>query len=158
MSTLKRTIAVLSITLLFCWTATARQQDDKKEKEKPKDAATLNDEEQTLTTTSDDKTKTKKIELKYYLQVSGYFDKDGFNIEKVTKDGPATQLRDDDGNGGVTLEAGDIILELDGFKVTTPEEYAKAINGVGDHEKVKLKIRDKNTGNDVVFYATARKR
>jgi len=93
--------------------ATARQQDDKKEKEKPKDAATLNDEEQTLTTISDDKTKTKKIELKYYLQVSGYLTRMVLTSKKVTKDGPATQLRDDDGNGGVTTEAGDIILELE---------------------------------------------
>jgi len=53
---------------------------------------------------------------------------------------------------------GDIIVEVDGKKVTSPDDYAKAINGVSDHEKIKLKIKDKNTGKDVEYYASARKR
>ena len=138
---------------------TAARDDDKKaDKEKPKDAATLDDEEQEVTTTKDTKAETKKIELKYYLQVSGYFDKDGYNIEKITEDGPATHLMDENGMSGASMEVGDIIVEVDGKKVMSPDDYAKAINGVSDHEKIKLKIKDKNTGKDVEYYASARKR
>jgi S1-C subfamily serine protease len=56
------------------------------------------------------------------------------------------------------MEVGDIIVEVDGKKVTTPQEYAKALNNVADPDKVKLKVKDKNTGNDVDFYVSARKR
>jgi hypothetical protein len=85
MNALKGTLLALFAGFLFSLAATAQAQDEKKDKEKPKDAATLNDEEQEVTTTSGTKQETKKIDLKYYLQVSGYFDKQGYNIEKITE-------------------------------------------------------------------------
>ena len=158
MNVLRGTLLALFAGFLFSLAATAQAQDEKKDKEKPKDAATLDDEAQELTTTSGTKQETKKIDLKYYLQVSGYFDKQGYNIEKITDGAPVTQLADDNGNVTMTMEVGDIIVEVDGKKVTTPQEYAKALNNVADPAKVKLKVKDKNTGNDVDFYVSARKR
>ncbi|HEV3083961.1 MAG TPA: PDZ domain-containing protein [Gemmataceae bacterium] len=158
MNALKGTLLALFAGFLFSLAATAQAQDEKKDKEKPKDAATLNDEEQEVTTTSGTKQETKKIDLKYYLQVSGYFDKQGYNIEKITEGSPVTQLSDDNGNNAIMLEVGDIIVEVDGKKVTTPQEYAKALNNVADPEKIKLKVKDKNTGNDIDLYVSARKR
>jgi len=157
MNALKATLLALFAGFLFSLAATAQAQDEKKDKEKPKDAATLDDEAQEVTTTSGTKQETKKIDLKYYLQVSGYFDKQGYNIEKITDGSPVTQLADDNGNTAM-MEVGDIIVEVDGKKVTTPQEYAKALNNVADPAKIKLKVKDKNTGNDVDFYVSARKR
>jgi S1-C subfamily serine protease len=158
MNALKGTLLALFAGFLLSLAATAQAQDEKKDKEKPKDAATLNDEEQEVTTTSGTKQETKKIDLKYYLQVSGYFDKQGYNIEKITDGSPVTQLSDDNGNNAIMMEVGDIIVEVDGKKVTTPQEYAKALNNVADPEKIKLKVKDKNTGNDIDLYVSARKR
>jgi S1-C subfamily serine protease len=158
MNALKATLLALFAGFLFSLAATAQAQDEKKDKEKPKDAATLDDEAQEVTTTSGTKQETKKIDLKYYLQVSGYFDKQGYNIEKITDGSPVTQLSDDNGNNAIMMEVGDIIVEVDGKKVTTPQEYAKALNNVADPEKIKLKVKDKNTGNDIDLYVSARKR
>ena len=159
MNALKGTLLALFAGFLVGLAAMAQAQDENKEdKEKPKDAPSLNDEEQEVTTTSGTKQETKKIDLKYYLQVTGYFDKKGFHIEKITEGAPVLQLTDDNGNVGAMMEVGDVIVEVDGKKVTTPQEYAKALNGVSDAEKVKLKIKDKNTGNDVDYYVSAKKR
>src|SRR5438876_723432 len=117
MNLLKGTLLALFAGFLFSLAATAQAQDEKKVKEKPKDAATLDDEAQEVTTTSGTKQETKKIDLKYYLQVSGYFDKQGYNIEKITDGSPVTQLSDDNGNMAM-MEVGDIIVEVDGKKVT----------------------------------------
>jgi S1-C subfamily serine protease len=158
MTALKGTTLVLFASVFLTLPSAAQADNEKKaNKEKPKDAATLNDEEQVVTTTVDGKTKTKKIDLTYYLQVTGYFAKNGFHIEKLTPGGPAARLMDDSGNDW-RMDPGDIIVEVDGKKVASPEAYAKAINAVTDHEKIKLKIKDKNTGNDVELYASARKR
>jgi S1-C subfamily serine protease len=160
MNMLKGAIVLLVAGFLFSLAGLTVAQDDEQKaaKEKPKEAPTLDDEEQEVTITKGTKAETKKIELKYYLQVSGYFDKDGYNIEKVTEDGPATQLMDENGMSGASMEVGDIIVEVDGKKVASPDDDVKAINGVSDHEKIKLKIKDKNTGNDVEYYASAHKR
>jgi S1-C subfamily serine protease len=158
MNAFKATLLALFAGFLFSLAATAQAQDEKKDKEKPKDAATLDDEAQEVTTTSGTKQETKKIDLKYYLQVSGYFDKQGYNVEKITDGSPVTPLSDDNGNNAIMMEVGDIIVEVDGKKVTTPQEYAKALNNVADPEKIKLKVKDKNTGNDIDLYVSARKR
>src|SRR5690242_8289117 len=109
MNALKGTLLVLFAGFLIGLTATARAQDEKKE-EKPKDAPILNDEEQEVTTTSGTKQETKKIDLKYYLQVTGYFDKKGFHIEKITEGAPVLQLTDDNGNMGAMMEVDDVIV------------------------------------------------
>jgi S1-C subfamily serine protease len=131
--------------------------DDQSNKVKPKDAPTLDDGTATLTEFVDGKKKQSKIELKYCLKVKGYFSKEGLHVEDLDGDGPAAML--DDGNGGAAMmEKGDIIVEVDGKKVKTAEDYVKALNGAADPDKVKLKIRDVNSGNDADYYAKAAKR
>jgi len=129
------------------------------DKEKPKDAATFDDNKATLTETVDGKEKKKEIDLKYALKVKGYFSKDGFNMEEVEADGPATHLAMEAGaEGNVMLEKGDIILEIDDKPIKTVEDYAKAMNGAADHSKTKIKVKDVNSGEHQTFYADAAKR
>src|ERR1700730_6647607 len=107
MTAVRGTILALFAAVVLILPGPVRADDAKKaDKGKPKDATTLNDEEQEVTTTVDGKTKTKKIDLTYYLQVSGYFARDGFHIEKVTPGGPAARLRDGAGNEW-TMDPGD---------------------------------------------------
>ncbi len=122
--------------------------------EKSTTPPTLDDRTATVTETVGGKEKKTKIDLKYCLKVKGFFDDKGFHIEEVEAGGPATQL-----SGGMAMmEKGDIIVEVEGKPVKSPQDYAKAMNGAADHTKVKLKIRDVNTGNDQEFEADAAKR
>jgi hypothetical protein len=142
------------LAALLCVAAASRADDDK---DKPKDAPTLDDQAGTLTKVVDGKPEKTKVELKYCLKVKGYFSKEGLHVEDLDGDGPAAML--DDGNGGAAMmEKGDIIVEVDGKKVKTAEDYVKALNGAADPDKVKLKIRDVNSGNDADYYAKAAKR
>ena len=149
-------VAVMGTACLICVAGTAARADDPKEK--PKSAATFDDRTATLTETVDGKEKTTKLELKYNLKVKGYFDKDGFQIEEVDAEGPAASLSDAAGNKGVTLEKGDVIKEVDGKAVKSAADYVKAINSAPDHTKIKIKVRDINTGTDQEFFAEANKR
>jgi S1-C subfamily serine protease len=133
--------------------------DDPKEKVKPKDAAIFDDQAGTLTGKVEGKETKKEIDAKYCLKVKGYFDSDGFNMEDVEADGPATHLSDASGNNNmIMLEKGDIITEVDGKKVKSAEDYAKAINGAADHAKTKIKVKDVRTGDESEFFADAAKR
>jgi C-terminal processing protease CtpA/Prc len=127
--------------------------DKKEDAAKSKAPQNLDDATATVTQTVDGKEKKTKITLKYCLKVKGFFDDKGFHIEEVEQGGPATQL-----SGGAAMEKGDIIVEVEGKPVRSPEEYAKAINGAADHTKLKLKVRDVNTGNDQDFETAADKR
>jgi len=138
--------------------ATAALAGPDEEKQKPKNAATLDDQAGTLTQTTDGKEKTSKVDLKYCLKVKGYFDKDGFNIEEVDADGPAFKLTDPDSGGVAMLEKGDIIIEVDGKKIKSAEDYAKAINGAADHTKTKIKVKDVRSGDAKDFTADAAQR
>jgi ribosomal protein S6E (S10) len=160
MSRFQTLVAVLAATLLLVQGASfvtgSAARDDK---EKPKDAATFDDNKATLTQTVDGKEKKKEIDLKYALKVKGYFGKDGFNMEEVEADGPATHLAmEAGGEGNAMLEKGDIILEVDDKPIKTVEDYAKAMNGAADHSKTKIKVKDVNTGEHQTFYADAAKR
>ena len=160
MNRLQTFVVVLAATVLlgqgasFVTGSTAR--DDK---EKPKDAATFDDNTATLTQTVDGKEKKKEIDLKYALKVKGYFGKDGFHMEEVEADGPATHLAmEAGGEGAAMMEKGDIILEVDDKPIKTVEDYAKAMNGVADHSKTKVKVKDVNSGENQTFYANTAKR
>jgi S1-C subfamily serine protease len=153
-------VVVLAATLLLSqganFVAGSAARDDK---DKPKDAATFDDKTATLTQTVDGKEKKKEIELKYALKVKGYFDKDGFKMEEVEADGPATHLAmEAGGEGNVMLERGDIIVEVDDKPIKSVEDYAKAMNGAADHSKTKIKVKDINSGENQTFYADAAKR
>jgi S1-C subfamily serine protease len=158
MNRFRVSVAALCVASLFGLAAVAlARADDKKEKGKPKDAAILDDATGKVTETAGGKEKTTTLGLKYGLKVKGYFNKDGFNIEEVDPDGPAARLMDDGGNRVAGMEKGDIIVEVDGKPVKSAKDYAKAMNGAADHAKVKLKVKDVNTGNDQEFYAAASK-
>jgi S1-C subfamily serine protease len=118
----------------------------------------LDDRTGMLTETVDGKEKKTKIDLKHALKVKGYFADDGFHIEEVDADGPAARMSDAAGNeGAAIMEAGDVLTAVDGKPVKSASDYAKAMNGVKDPAKIKLKIRDVNTGQEVEFYANAAK-
>jgi S1-C subfamily serine protease len=128
--------------------------DDQSNKVKPKDAPTLDDGAATLTEFVDGKKKQSKIELTYCLKVKGYFDNVGFNLEEVEEGGPATHLT----GAGSSLEKGDIITQVDGKSIKSAADYAKAMNGAADHAKVKLRVRDVNSGEEVELEAETAKR
>jgi len=160
MNWFQASVAVLGAALLFGLVDVALAgTDDQKNKEKPKDAPVFDDRTATLTETVEGKEKKTKIDLKYSLKVQGYFDGDGFHIEEVDAGGPATRMSDTAGNEGVAMmEKGDVITEVDGKRIKTASDYAKAMNGVKDSTKIKLKVRDVNTGQEAEFYADAAKR
>jgi S1-C subfamily serine protease len=97
-----------------------------------------------------------KLDLKYYIQVKGAFDDDGFTLSTVEPGGPATMLTNDDGNVVAALEAGDVIQEVDGKAVKSPKDYAKAMNDAKDRTKIKVKVKDVNSGNSMEFYLSAK--
>lgn len=153
-------VAVVGASLLLGLSALAwAASPDDKAKDKPKNAATFDDSTATLTENLDGKEKTTKVDLKYCLKVNGYFDDKGFHLEEVTPAGPAVQLTDAAGGGqGVSLEKGDTIVEVDGKKIKSAQDYAKAMNGVADPAKTKIKVRDVRTGNEIEVVANAAKR
>jgi S1-C subfamily serine protease len=156
MTRFRMVAAVLCAASVFGLAAVALGRADEA-KEKPKNAPTLDDAKATVTEPVDGQEKTRKLDLKYALKVKGYFTKDGFHLEEVEPNGPASHL--DDGNGNAAMmEKGDIITEIDGKPVKTPQEYAKAMNGAADHSKTKVKVKDVRTGNEVEFTADAEKR
>jgi S1-C subfamily serine protease len=147
---------LLSQGVSFVAGSAARDDDDK---DKQKDAAIFDDKAATLTQTVDGKTQKKEIDLKYALKVKGSFEKDGLKLDEVEADGPATHLAmEAGGEGNAMLEKGDIIVEIDDKPVKSAEDYAKAMNGVADHAKTKIKVKDINSGELQTFYADAAKR
>ncbi len=152
MSRFCMSLAVSSALAVIGLSAALAGADDKADKK-----ASLDDRTATVTESVDGKEKESKVDLKYSLKVKGYFDKDGYHIEEVDGDGPAAALFDKDGNAA-SLEKGDIILTVDGKAVKSPKDYAKAMNDAADHTKVKIKVKDVNTGNDQEFYANTAKR
>jgi S1-C subfamily serine protease len=157
MSRLLRALTVASTVLLFGLVSVAAAADDEKDKEKPKNAATLDDATATLTEMVDGKPKESKVDLKHCLKVKGYFDDKGFHLEDVDSDGPAMRLSNNEG-GNVQLEKGDTISEVDGKKIKSAQDYVKAMNGAADPKKVKIKVRDVRTGDEIELTAEAEKR
>jgi S1-C subfamily serine protease len=160
MNRFQASVAILGAALLFGLAAVAlANADENKDKEKPKDAPVLDDRTATLTEVVDGKEKKTKIELKHALMVKGYFAAAGFHIEEVDADGPAARMSDAAGNEGVAMmEKGDVVTEVDGKRIKSASDYAKAMNGAKDPAKIKVKVRDVNTGREVEFYADAAKR
>jgi hypothetical protein len=158
MSRFQTLVVLFSAALVLGLGASVSAAWRQQAKEKPKDAPTFDDKTAALTETKDGKEKKTQIELKYCLKVKGFFDADGFNLEEVDEDGPASKLGTEPGGTGVRCEKGDIIKEVDGKAVKTAEDYAKAMNGAADHDKVKIKVKDINGGQEVEFYADTAKR
>jgi S1-C subfamily serine protease len=150
-------LLVLGALMLFGLSnlALASPADDK-EKQKPKDAPTLDDSTCMLTEYKDGNETTKKLDLKCALNVKGYFDNDGFNIQHVEDNGPATKLTSSSGET-MKLEKGDIITEIDGHKIKSADDYVQAMNGASDPEKIKIKVKDVNSGKEQDFTVAAKK-
>jgi hypothetical protein len=147
-------LAVLSAAAVLALSAALARAD---EKDKPK-GATLDDRAATVTETTDGKETTTKLELKYTLKIKGIFDKDGLRIEELDADGPMNMLKDGDGNVVGMAEKGDVIREMDGKAIKSAKDYVKALNEAADANKIKVKLKDINTGNDQEFYVSAQKR
>jgi hypothetical protein len=148
-------VTFLCVITGFCLSGAFGRADDAKEK--PKGASTLDDRTSMVTETVDGKEKTTKVDLKYSLKVKGYFDKDGFTIEELDNDAPVASLHDADGNEVGAAEKGDMIKELDGKAIKSAKDYVKAVNEAKDPSKIKIKLRDVNTGMDQEFYVAAKK-
>ena len=151
MNRLQTVVTVLCGTLLFCLAAAALAGADDAKK-KPKNAATLDDHAGTLTQALS------KVDLKYCLKVKGYFDSDGLNIEEVDEQGPAAKLTDPAGGEPMKMEKGDIITEVEGKKIKSAEDYAKALNGAAVHTKTKIKVKDVRSGDVKEFTVNAAQR
>jgi len=155
MTRLQRLVTIVCAALLFGLGAAALAGSDEKDKDKPK--STFDDATGTLTETVDGKPKETKVDLKYCLKVKGYFDDKGFHIEEVAEDGAGYKLNRADGET-LRMEKGDIITEVDGKKIKSAQDYAKALNGAADHSKTKIKVRDVNSGDEQDFTVEAEKR
>ncbi len=155
MTRFQRSVTIVCAALLFGLGTVALASSDEKDKEKPK--TMFDDAKGTLTETVDGKPKETKVDLKYCLKVKGYVDDKGFHIEEVDEDGPGYKLNRADG-AMLRLEKGDIIIEVDGKKIKSAQDYAKALDGAADHSKTKIKIRDVNTGDEQDFTVDAEKR
>lgn len=120
---------------------------------------TYDDKSGELKTVADGKETVKKLPGKRSLHVRGHFEKDGFHLDEVYEDGPATKLTTVGmGEQPALLEKGDIIAEVDGKKVTTAAEYVAALDGAKDAGKVAIKVIDVNTNMPMDFTAAAAER
>jgi membrane-associated protease RseP (regulator of RpoE activity) len=150
-------LLVVCASLVLAFAAGLQAASDEEKKGKPKDAAILDDATATLTETVDGKEKKTKIDLNYCLKVKGYFQADGFHIDEVDAGGPAATLSNAD-TANAQMEKGDIITEVDGKRIKSAQDYAKAMNSAADHAKTKVKVRDVNSGQEAEFDAAAAKR
>jgi S1-C subfamily serine protease len=95
--------------------------------------------------------------LKHYLQVKGSWSKDGFRIGAVKEGGPGQMLkREPKGDPMAMLESGDVIVEVNGTKIKSQADYAKAMNSAKDPDNIELKVRDVNSGEVATWYATSK--
>jgi membrane-associated protease RseP (regulator of RpoE activity) len=81
-------------------------------------------------------------QLKRYIQVRGTWGNDGFRVTAVKQDGPAAKLKSADGKTEAALQPGDVIVEVEGTKITSEADYAKAMNGAKNPDKIEIKVKD----------------
>jgi len=67
-----------------------------------------------------------QVQLNRYLQVRGWWSKDGLRIAAVRRGGPATRMTSPDGQTTAAIEPGDTIVEVQGTKIESQADYAKA--------------------------------
>ena len=149
------TLSLAGLALVAFLAPPARTDDKPKEADK---SAIYDDAKGELKSKAGDKETTKKIDGKRCLKVKGFFAKDGFHPTAVGEDGPAMKLSSEDGQGGVMLEEGDIIAEVDGKKVTTPEEYRDALDKAKEADKIKVKVINVRDGQPLTVIASAEER
>lgn len=161
-----RRLVAAAITVLVllvgtaCYLEAAQQR-----KPKPRNAVTLQDSTGRVEKPAgyDSKGKALKtyttIRLKYYLHIDGWFDADGLNVEFVQSRGPATKMKTVSGSSTAIMEPGDIIVAVDGNPVTTPNDYADAMNtaGANNPNQVMITVRDCNSGNDRDYFVKPHK-
>jgi S1-C subfamily serine protease len=123
-------LVFLALALLVCGPVGAQQ--DKKAKPEGGDGAAA--------------------KLNRFIQVQGVWAKDGYTVTAVKRDGPATQMKSADGKTVASLKPGDKIVEIEGTKIESPNDYAKAINTAKDAQKIEIKVRDRNSGKVDTWY------
>jgi S1-C subfamily serine protease len=95
--------------------------------------------------------------LKHYIQLKGKFDKDGFHISAIKEGGPGQMLKKEaKGDPMAMLEAGDVIVEVNGTKIKSQADYAKAMNSAKDPDNIEIKVKDVNSGEVGTWYASSK--
>lgn len=99
-------------------------------------------------------------ENRFMLNVGGWFDSEGFNLEDIPASSAVSALYDQPEKKGARyrLEPGDVIAAINGNPVTTYEEYVYALNSAPNPRDVELEVIDCNSGKRLTLYATAIKR
>ena len=92
-------------------------------------------------------------ELKRFVQVKGIWTKEGYIITAVKPDGPATKMTSADGKTKAAIEPGDVIVEVERTKIESQTDYARAMNGAKDPQRIEMRVRDRNSGNVYTWYA-----
>jgi S1-C subfamily serine protease len=93
-----------------------------------------------------------QVQLKRYLQVRGWWSKDGLRIASVRPMGPATRMVSPDGQTTASLEPGDTIVEVEGTKIESEADYAQAMNGAADPNHIEIKVRDVRSGKIYTWF------
>jgi S1-C subfamily serine protease len=125
-----RWFVLLALVLVLCGPATA-QQDDKGNSEGGYGSA---------------------AKIARFIQARGIWGKDGFTIMAVKPGGPATRMRSADGKTVASLEPGDQIVEVAGTKIESQVDYARAMNGAKDPQRIEIEVRDRSSGKVYTWY------
>jgi PDZ domain-containing secreted protein len=98
----------------------------------------------------------------YGLNVVAKPIKGGLEVTDIPEGSALLQMRTDtaksDNPGVAMMEVGDIITHVNGNEVASVEELIFALSTAKDKDDVQLVVKDKNSGNAIVLYATAVKK
>jgi S1-C subfamily serine protease len=95
---------------------------------------------------------TSAAKITRFIQVRGYWSKNGYTITAVKQGGPATRMENPDGKTVASMEPGDRIVEVEGIKIASQVDYAMAMDGAKDPQRIEMKVRDRNSGNVYTWY------
>lgn len=95
------------------------------------------------------------LRLKRFIQVRGDWTPQGFKVTEVKRGGPATRMKSVIGNP-VSLEPGDVIVEVEGIKIKSQEDYIRAMNNAPDPDRISILLRDWRTGTLITCYAESK--
>ncbi len=96
---------------------------------------------------------------KWALGAEGWHDKEGFNVDKLSADGPLAKVRTLDGNKESfrKIEPNDVIAKIDGRPVATELDLYLAIQGAVAPEKLSLEVISAKDGTTYTGTVSAAK-
>ena len=100
----------------------------------------------------------KSVPLRWLIRVAGYWTIDGMFVNHVTAGGPATKMLSLNGAIQGIMEVGDTITGINDLAVLDDEDWANAMAGAPNHEKIKLTIISSQDGGAYDWYVKAQKR